>query len=213
MSSLFSPTSIFIDNNDTLYIVDRDNHRVVKYYANTSIGVRVAGNLTRGDSPTQLAQPRGVVVDQLGNVIVADSSNFRIQKFIPFSNVGTTLASNSSMGFMGPGLDLQITENDILYMSDWQYHRVIKFYPNSGTGIFIAGTGFAGSAANEFNIPHGIFIDKSEHLYVADTINQRVQMWPASSISGITVAGINSTAGSNGTLLDWPIAVIADNNG
>ena len=49
--------------------------------------------------------------------------------------------------------------------------------------------------------------------YIADYGNHRVQKWPTGATSGITVAGVTSTPGSNLTLLYNPVAVLVDNNG
>jgi hypothetical protein len=56
-------------------------------------------------------------------------------------------------------------------------------------------------------------MDGYQTLYVADAGNQRVQMWPAGAISGITVAGITGMVGSDLTMLNNPYAIIVDNNG
>jgi sugar lactone lactonase YvrE len=89
LASLNYPIDIFIDSNDTLFIADGDNNRIVKYYANTSSGILVGGNLVAGSNTNLLNQPKGVAVDKMGNVFVGDSANYRIQKFPPGSTVIT----------------------------------------------------------------------------------------------------------------------------
>jgi hypothetical protein len=90
LSSLNATVSIFVDNNDTLYVCDRNNNRIMKYYANATSGILVAGNLTAGNTSSQLNLPKGVAVDQYGAIIVADSLNYRIQSF----PVGSTVANS-----------------------------------------------------------------------------------------------------------------------
>lgn len=84
LASLRYPIDIFIDRDDTLFIADGDNDRVVKYYANSSSGILVAGP-GPGSSSTQLNKPKGIAVDMMGNVYVGDTMNYRIQKF-PFNS-------------------------------------------------------------------------------------------------------------------------------
>lgn len=213
LGSLTTPVSIFIDNNYTLYICDRDNNRIVKYYANETVGILVAGNRTKGNDLSELASPKGVAVDQYGNVIVADSGNYRIQKFAPGSTVGTTVAINSSALAIGVMRDLHINVNNVIVITDSTYSRIVKFNASSGVGTIIAGLNGAGSGADQLLSSFGNFIDANETLYVADSGNQRVQMWLAGTNSGITVAGINSSAGSSLGQLASPQAIVVDNNG
>ncbi|CAF1347085.1 unnamed protein product [Rotaria sordida] len=213
LGSLNVPVGIFVDNNYTLYIADRDNHRVVKYYANTAIGILVGGNGTIGDDLSLLSGPKGVAVDEYGNVIVADSDNYRIQNFAPHSTNATTIVSNSSAFLIGQMRDLHINVNNIIVITDSTYNRIVRFNPSGGIGTIIAGVNGTGSAADQFFSAFGNFIDTSETLYVADAENHRVQMWSAGATYGITVAGINGSAGSSSGQLSRPLAVIVDNNG
>jgi DNA-binding beta-propeller fold protein YncE len=87
LASLDYPIDIFIDSNDTLFISDGNNNRVVKYYANATSGILVGGNLIAGSSASLLNQPKGIAVDDMGNVFVGDTSNYRIQKFPSGSTV------------------------------------------------------------------------------------------------------------------------------
>ena len=213
LASLRVPVSIFIDNNFALFVTDRDNNRIVKYNSNSNVGVVVAGNLTAGNGAAQLNSPKGVAVDQMGAVIVADSGNFRIQRFLPGSMIATTETFNSSSSLLGQTRDLHIDVNNNIYVTDSDFSRVIKFLPNNGVGVVLAGQYGFGPAANQFLGPFGNFIDGNNTLYVADSGNSRVQMWLAQATTGITVAGITSSPGSTLTQLLNPYAVIADNNG
>lgn len=213
LAALNTPVSIFIDNNYTLYVADRDNARVLKFPINVTNGAVVGGTGTVGSGATQLNLPRGVAVDQQGAVIVGDSANYRVQKFpLGFLN-GTTIASNNSWNKLGLTRDLHIDVNNNVYVTDSDYSRIVKFFPGSGIGVILAGVAGVGSAANQLNTPFGIFIDGSQNLYIADQKNNRIQMWQAGATSGITVAGITGSAGSNLMHLNQPQAVIVDNNG
>lgn len=212
LGSLSAPVSIFIDNSDVLYVADRDNHRVTKYYQNSSIGIIVAGNGTAGDDPSQLRGLKGVAVDQYGAIIVADSDNYRIQKFLVNSTVGITLASNTSVNPLGQMRDLHIDINNNIYVTDSDYNQVVKYIPFSSIGIVVAGGGAPGSGANQLSTPFGNFVDPNGTLYVADQTNQRVMKYQPGSLNGTMVAG-NGTAGSTAFQLSSPPAVVVDNNG
>ncbi|CAF0861724.1 unnamed protein product [Rotaria sordida] len=212
-ASLNAPVGIFLDNNYTLYISDRDNHRIVKYVVNATTGVVVAGTGTAGNSASQLRSPKGVAVDQMSAIIVADGANFRIQRFPFGSTVGTTVAINSSANLIGDMRDLHIDVNNNIYVTDSDYSRVVKFFPDNGIGVILAGNSGAGSAAHQLQGSYGNFIDGNDTLYVADSGNHRVQMWPAGATNGTTIAGITSTTGTGLLRLKSPMQVIVDNNG
>jgi sugar lactone lactonase YvrE len=213
LGSLAGAASMFIDNNFNLYISDRDNNRIVKYYPNATVGVIVAGNGTAGNDPSELNGPKGVAVDQYGSIVVADSNNYRIQKFLVNSTVGITLASNTSFNPLGQMRDLHIDLNNNIYVTDSDNNQVVKYIPFSAIGIVVAGGAPAGSALNQLRNPFGNFVDNSGTIYVADDGNQRILKFPSGSLNGTIVAGINYTAGANLNELNGPISVTVDNNG
>ncbi|CAF2091091.1 unnamed protein product [Rotaria magnacalcarata] len=213
LASLTTPANIFVDNNYTLYITDRGNNRIVRYHTNDTIGTVVAGNCTPGSSPSQLNSPKGVAVDQYGTIIVGDSLNYRIQRFPLGSTVGTTFAINSTINILGQVRDLHINIKNEIFVTDSDYSRVVKYYPNNGVGVILAGNNGVGSAANQLSNPYGNFVDGNETLYVTDRGNNRVQMYLTGATSGTTVAGITGSSGSSLMQFNSPIAVIVDNNG
>jgi gliding motility-associated-like protein len=93
--------------------------------------------------------------------------------------------------------------------------RVLWFPPGSTgatDGIVFAGAQGQGGAANEFDAPAGLFVDKAGSIYVADAHNNRVQKWRPGSDSGITVAGTGGL-GSGPNQLFNPSSVFLDANG
>ncbi|CAF1468347.1 unnamed protein product [Adineta steineri] len=60
------------------------------------------------------------------------------------------------------------------------------------TPSIVAGTGTRGSASNELDGSEGIFVDVNLDLYVADSGNDRVQLFQSGRLDGITVAGSTS---------------------
>ncbi|CAF0858294.1 unnamed protein product [Adineta steineri] len=71
-----------------------------------------------------------------------------------------------------------------------------------------AGTGSEGSALNELRYPAGIFVDANLDLYVADYVNDRIQLFQPGESNGITVAG----SGSKGQTIElyYPIGIVLD---
>ena len=91
-NQLNSPFDIFLDYANNLYIADRYNHRIQKYLFGSSIGERVAGNVTGGSSLDKLSGPTRVLMDSNENLYIADTGNARVQFWRKGANSGTTIA-------------------------------------------------------------------------------------------------------------------------
>lgn len=210
--SLKSPIGIFVDENNSLFIADRDNHRIMKYEANSTVGVVVAGNGTAGNSPNQLNSPRGVAIDQYGFLIVGSAGNGQIQNFSNSSC--STIMDTVSNGVSSVGLlDLHANYQNDVYVTIGTNARIIMSNTNSQPQIIVESNNGLGSKTDQFNNPYGNCIDRNGSWYIADTDNHRVQKWLREATNGTTVAGITKVPGSNMTQLNRPIAVIVDNNG
>jgi hypothetical protein len=73
-------------------------------------------------------------------------------------------------------------------------HQVVAKSLNSISNIttIIAGTGCIGSTSNMLYCPLGIFVDINFDLYVADSGNNRIQLFRSGQLNGITIAGSES---------------------
>jgi hypothetical protein len=70
-----------------------------------------------------------------------------------------------------------------------------------------AGNGILGSGSSMLSGPYGIFVDIELNLYVADTVNHRIQLFQSGQINGTTIAG----NGALGTVtLNYPAGIILD---
>jgi len=124
--------------------------------------------------------------DTSGNVYVADSSNHRIRK-ITVAGVVSTLAGSATAGFrddtgtatrFNRPADVSVDTAGNIYVADSGNHRireitaagVVTTLAGSGTGGFANGRG----TATRFNRPHGVALDTSGNLYVADMGAQRI---------------------------------------
>ena len=81
-----------MDYANNLYIADRGNHRIQKYLFGSSIGQRVAGNVTGGSSSDKLCFPQRVLIDSNENLYITDACNHRIQFWRKGADSGTTIA-------------------------------------------------------------------------------------------------------------------------
>ncbi|CAF4354053.1 unnamed protein product, partial [Adineta steineri] len=71
-----------------------------------------------------------------------------------------------------------------------------------------AGAGIRGSASNELWNPRGIFVDINFDLYVADSFNDRIQLFKSGELNGTTIAGQESL--NNIISLSRPSGIVLD---
>jgi gliding motility-associated-like protein len=107
-----------------------------------------------------------------------------------------------------PGTPSQIT----WYNAATVDTTVNVYIGRSFNAVTVGGGNGTGILANQLNFPDGVFVDPGGNVYVADTRNNRVQMFPAGSTSatnGITIAGGNG-AGTAANQLDEPTGIYVD---
>nr|ACD54679.1 NHL repeat protein-like protein [Adineta vaga] len=66
---------IFVDDEQSIYVSDYDDHRVMKWKKDANEGIIVAGGKGRGNNLSQLDGPHGLIVDNFGQIYVADCFN------------------------------------------------------------------------------------------------------------------------------------------
>ena len=158
----------------------------------------------------QFRYPYGVVVDASGNVYVADYNNHRIRRITP-AGVVSTFAGSGTEGFAnGTGASAQFNSpvgialdaSGNMYVADSDNHRIRKITPagavttlaGSGTYGFADGTG----ASAQFKCPHGVAVDASGNVYVADRYNHCIRkITPAGAVT--TLAGSGTEGFADGT--------------
>jgi hypothetical protein len=107
-----------------------------------------------------------------------------------------------------PCYGLFIDISDTLYCSTYYLHQVVARSLNSnGNTLTTFGTGICGNASTMLCNPYGIFVDINFDLYVADSRNNRIQLFKSGQSNATTII-IN---GASGTItLNWPTGVVLD---
>ena len=161
----------------------------------------------------QFNQPFGVTLDSSGNLFVADKNNHVIRE-ITSGGVVTTFAGTAGSFGTADGTGAVARFNDPtgvtagsggdLYVAD-SGNNTIRKITAQGVVTTLAGTaGTAGStngagAAGLFNQPHGIAIDSSGNLYIADFGNNMIRMvTQAGAVT--TLAGVAAAASAAETV-------------
>jgi len=131
LNQLNQPHFVYVDQEDTLYVSDWSNHRVMKWMKGAKEGVIVAGGQGQGSSLKQLSYPQGIFVDKSGSLYVADSANDRIVRWVKNGEEGSIIAGGNNIGSQPNQLNrpigLLIDNENSLYIADYYNNRIQKF--------------------------------------------------------------------------------------
>ena len=120
-----------------------------------------------GAGPGQFKQPHSIVTDGQGRLYVADRSNQRIQVFDADGNfVRETKHPGTPCGLC------LMRDGKHLMMAHGHAGKIIKL---DLQGNVIGATGGQGKGPNRYGEAHFLALDRKEDIYVADTLNWRVQ--------------------------------------
>ncbi|CAF0889340.1 unnamed protein product [Didymodactylos carnosus] len=169
-----------------IYVCEQSNARIVLWkQGNSRDYVVVAGGNGNGGNQNQFNQPSGVYVDERTlTVYIADTYNNRIQKWLENSTTGITVAGVEDISsgtqqnrLQQPRSGLIVDQEGNLYISDTNNQRIQQWLVNAAEGRTIVGSedGISGVDSNKLNTPMGIRFDWQYNLYVADSVNNRVQ--------------------------------------
>jgi sugar lactone lactonase YvrE len=208
LQQLNRPFGIVVDDDDTVFIADFGNHRIVACKKGDNAGHVAAGGQEEGNELHQLNRPTDVLIDkETKSLIISDYWNRRVVRWPLNSGTrGEILVDN--IGCWGSAMD----KEGYLYVSGIVEHEVRRFTRGDTKGIVVAGGNGIGDQLNQLNRPRYIFVDEEQSLYVSDCWNHRVMKWLIGAKEGIVVAG-GKGQGKELTQLDRPIGVWVDDMG
>jgi sugar lactone lactonase YvrE len=195
-SRLHTPSSVAVDKNGNLFIVDFANNRVLAFLSpatSDSVADRVFGQADFGSSAPNaggvgarsLSGPYGMALDRFGNLFVVDKDNHRVLEY----DAPLTSDSIADRVFGQPNF----TSNT----------------PNTPQ-----------PSASTLNTPFGAAVDEHGNLYVADALNNRVLEYDAALTSDaiadrvygqpdFSTVGVN-TNGLSASSLNSPYSAAVD---
>ena len=131
LNQLNTPTNIFIDREETIYVSDWGNNRVMKWLKGENEGIIVAGGNGEGKSLKQLNHPQGLVVNEVGDIYVADYENNRIICWSLGSKEGRVVGGGNGRGKGSNELNfpagLSFDAENNLYVADYGNQRIQRF--------------------------------------------------------------------------------------
>lgn len=188
---------MFVNNNDSVFVASRDFNEIIKWEGGNNISLKHISESFRDSHSLFITTSGDMYVDNGG-------INHRVDQWI-----FNTTSSIAVMNVTHRCISLFVDFTNVLYCCIDLEHQVLKLPLGYGpdVGELVAGNGTNGSTPTLLDRPNGIFVDIDRNLYVADSGNNRIQLFRPGDIDGITVAGNNGT-GYDG--LNFPTSVVLD---
>ena len=219
---LSEPRDVFVTNT-SVYVLDGQNFRVLKYSKNGSNPVTVAGITGSSGtvaSFTKIAISYFIFVDNNDHLFVSDTNNHRILMFPSNSTSGSTARLVAGTGVQGSAFSqlsnpngVFVLDNGTIYIADLRNNRIMKWLPNATSGQRVAGDGTQGNGSSQMYFPTAVVVDSDEFLYVTELKNNRVTRWTPLSSVGVCIAGCKGTTGNAPNQLSFPQKLVLDRNG
>ncbi len=188
MDVLVKPYGVAVGPTGIVYVTDTVQRKV---FAIDPAAKTVAFVGSEGQG--KVTKPIGVAVDDDGKVFVADASLNRIFGFDADGNLLIAIGHEGELeNPSGLAIDRQ---RKLLYAADSKKHKVFCY--SSVDGQALREIGDRGTEEGKFNFPTNLAVDREGRLYVADTMNFRVQVFDA---EGKFVKAIGSLGDGPGSL-------------
>ncbi|CAF4791779.1 unnamed protein product, partial [Rotaria sp. Silwood2] len=156
INQLSNPCGLYVDDDQTVYVADWSNHRIVEWKWGATSGQVVAGGNGQGSGAHQLSYPRDVIVDkERDSLIICDGSNGRVVRW-PRRNgtSGETIISNIICW------GLTMDENGSRYVTDYGKHEVRRYRRGESQGTVVAGGNGSGNRLDQLSGPTYVFVDR-----------------------------------------------------
>jgi sugar lactone lactonase YvrE len=205
LNQLYYPEGMCTADDESTYIADHWNHRIVEWKFGEKNGQVVAGGNGKGNRADQLNQPSDVIIDKKNDsLIICDYGNNRIVRW-PRRNGTQGQTIIADIDCFGLAMD----NNGEVYVSDKKKNEVSRWKIGDKKGTVVAGGNETGERLNQLHGPTYICVDDNYSVYISDWGNHRVIKWIKGAKEGIVVAG-GQGQGGNVTQLSYPFGVIVD---
>jgi DNA-binding beta-propeller fold protein YncE len=182
--SFVEVAGVATDSHDRVYVFNRGEHPVIVLDRD--------GNFLASWGEKRFQRAHGISIGPDDAVYCTDDLDHTVRKFTPTGELLLTLGTSGRPSETGiEGVDYRtirragspfhrptnvaLAGDGALYITDgYGNARVHKFAPD---GRLLFSWGGPGSGPGQFNLPHGIALDREGLVYVADRENSRIQIF------------------------------------
>lgn len=168
---LSKPSDVAV-NDDYIYVVDGDNHRIVIY---NKKGQYVSHFGKFGARKAEFNYPVGIGLDSDGNVYVADTKNHRVQIFDEDGGYEKTIKISIGNEAIRP-VDVAVSKDKKKIFVTTKANKVLVY---TQRGKKIKEIGKTGKERGEFRFPGTIAMLSHGRIGVIDVLNFRLQVFSA----------------------------------
>lgn len=171
-----------------------------------------------GTGTHELNNPWGLAYDYNSSILyIADCYNNRVVQYLQGASNGTVVAGGNGQGktinqlFFPTGIYFDSSTNSI-YIANWGGNNIVQWVIGESNWTLVCGSFIAesGDSSILLNGPYDVTLDYLGNIYVADTTNQRIQMFKNGQINGTTIISSAGKAGNSHGLLNNPYSVQLD---
>lgn len=179
------PYGLFVDDDQTVFVADRWNHRIVRWKKGDTDGQIIASGWSEKKKLNKLKKPTDVLIDKgTDSLIICDWHN---EKIVWWSrdhdpDQGKVLLDVKCWGL---AMDDQI----YLYVSDATNNVVKRYELANKNEELVASKNGESKYVNQLNKPGYLFVDQQQNVYVSDYENDRVVKWNKDATDGEVIVG------------------------
>jgi hypothetical protein len=193
-----SPYGIFVNGINSVYVASQSNNNILIWSQGSTTPTKT---ITAG-----LNSSYSIFVSISGDIYVDNGYfNNRVDKWA-YNSTNSVMVMNVNGSCYGLFLDL----NNTLHCSLGDHHQILKLSLNDDINMtkIAAGNGSVGSTSDLLNSPRGIYVNIYFNLYVADSGNNRIQLFQSGQLTATTIAG--STSSTTTIALNCPTGIVLD---
>lgn len=186
--SFIYPSGVAVSRDDTVYVADRNNHKIKKLLSNSNTWVDITG--------VQIFySPSAIAIGNDGTLYVADAGIGQIKKLPSDESAWEDITLSENFSFPG---GITVDRYNTVYVADTGHNQIKRLQSGGSTWENITYSG-------GFNNPNSIAVGSDGTLYVTDTRNDLIKK---QLVGGNTWESITQSGG-----ISYPMGIAVDSNG